>query len=39
MHDKFVIKSKTAIALYKHKIIQNKKLILALISDSLKRKL
>jgi hypothetical protein len=39
MRDKFSTKSKTAYALHKHKVIQNKKRILAVNSDWLKRKL
>ena len=39
MSSKFTIKSKTEYALHKHRVLQNKKRILAVISDWLKRKL
>jgi hypothetical protein len=39
MSDKFAYKYKAAFALYKHKVYQNKKRILAIISEFLKSKL
>jgi hypothetical protein len=39
MRLKFTMKFNTAFALHKHKVIKNKKRILAVISDWLKRKL